>query len=428
MNLLTRGSNLSNIPRSLPVLPTRVPGNYLMRKFVCLMLVAISCNAYGQEELRSVVDQPVSTGSEHINFLHQREWVRLSADGSIAGKLSVLSPSGETEGRIGAKVIVSRDGKAFTETSTDERGAFTLTGLKPGTYAIQCRGDYTFAAYALHVLPADAAHLTTDLEIYASVIPEARASELLAGDLVPADLQAESSAYYRNFDKDPIADERKFNNTHKVVLRNGTLVGRVSRPGWTFGEQDLTGTIAQIVQDGKVIGKTSVNKDGYYEIQNVEPGVYDLFVNGDDGFAVLSFEAVAGNEPVASKSGSIRMVSAQIGMASDCLCCEMIQAPELNACSTCAPIAPPPMPIVEEIVAIGEPCGLPVDSCGCGAAPVCGGGYAGGFGGGGGGGFGGGLGGIGGLLGVAGLAVGVAALADDNDDSGFNVNLATPLR
>lgn len=403
-----------------------------MRKLVCLLLVALSCKAYGQEELRSVVDQPVTVGSDHINFLHQREWVRLSPAGTIAGRLLVLNQSGETEGRIGAKVVVSRDGKPIYESTTDAGGKFELTGLKPGTYAIQCRGDYTFAAYALHVLPAEASHLTTDLEIYASVIPEGRAAELLAGDMVPGDMQAGSGAYYRSFEKDPIANERKFNNSHKVVLRDGSLVGRVSRPGWTFGEQDLSGNVAQIVQDGKVVGKAAVGKDGYYEIKNVRPGVYDLFVNGDDGLAVLSFEAVLANEPVVSKSNSIRMVSAQIGMASDCLCCEMIQAPEINACSTCAPIVAP-MPIYEEIVAVGEPCGLPVDSCGCGAAPACGGGYAGGFGGGGGGfgggGGGGGFGGIGGLLGVAGLAVGVAALADDNNnDSGFNVNLATPIR
>ena len=63
-----------------------------------------------------------------------------------------------------------------------------------------------------------------------------------------------------------------------------------------------------------------------------------------------------------------------------------------------------------------------------GVGGLPGGGFTGGFSGGGfgGGGGGGGLGGIGGLLGVAGLAVGVAALADD-DDSGFNVNLATPV-
>jgi hypothetical protein len=400
-----------------------------MRKLVCLLLVAVSCNAYGQELLRSVVDQPAASGGEHINYLHQREWVRLGATGIIAGKLLVLSESGQTEGRVGAKVLVSKDGQAIMETITDEGGSFELTGLKPGTYAIQSRGDYTFAAYALHVLPADATHLSADLEIYASVIPEERAAELLAGDLVPSDLQSAGEEYYRSFSKDPIASERKFNNSHKIVLRDGTLVGRVSRPGWTFGEQDLTGTVAQIVQDGKVIAKSAVGQDGYYAIRNVQPGVYDLFVNGDDGFAVLSFEAVAASESVAQNSSGVRMVATQMGMASDCLSCELIQAPEMNACSTCAPIAPP-MPMIEQVVAVNDPCGLPVDACGCGAAPACGGGYAGGFGGGmggGGGGFGGGggLGGIGGLLGIAGLAVGVAALADD--DSGFNVNVATPI-
>ncbi len=392
-----------------------------MRKLATLLLVAISCNAAFAQELSSVVEQ-INTKSDHINFLHQREWVRLDAKGAVAGKLMVLGEAGQTEGRIGANVVVSRDGKVVLETKTDVGGAFELNGLKPGTYAIQCRGEYTFAAYALHVLPSDASHLTSDLEIYASVIPEQVATQLLAADLVPADLQSGADVYYRDYEKDPIAAERQFNNSHKVVLREGTLVGRVSRPGWTFAEQDLSGTVAQIVQSGKVVAKTAVNKDGYYEIKNVKPGVYDLFVTGNDGFAVLAFEAVASNEPVASKAGLVRMVSTQVGMASDCLCCEMIQQPEITCCA-------PPVPTIIEEVAVVDPCGVPTDACGCGAAPVCGSGYSGGFSGGyGGGGGGGGFGGIGGLLGVAGLALGVAAIADNDDDSGFNVNLATPFK
>ncbi len=409
-----------------------------MRKLAFLMLATTTLAAGGlnvraQGQLQSVVELPTSSesqavGGEHINFLHQREWVRLGSDGVIAGKLLVLNSSGQTEGRIGARVVVSRDGQAILETESDVDGSFKLDGLEPGAYAIQCRGDYTFAAYALHVLPSEAAHLSSDLEIYASVIPEARAAELIAGNLVPGDLEVGSDAYYRDFKSDPIAADRQFNNSHRIALRDGALVGRVSRPGWTYAEQDLTGTVAQIVQNGEVIGQSAVAKDGYYEISNVVPGVYDLFVTGDDGFAVLSFEAVAASEPVATKVGAIHMVSAQIGMASDCLCCELIEQPEISACSTCAP----PAPIIEEVVMI-EPCGLPVDSCGCGVAPSCGCGYGGGFGGGGGGfgggGFGGGgaggggIGGLGGLLGVAGLALGVTALADN--DSGYR--LGTPV-
>ncbi len=399
-----------------------------MKYSLCLLLVALSFNAHGQE-LESVIERSVEgvDSAEHINFLHQREWVRLGANGIVDGKLLVLSSEGSTDTRIGAKVIVSRDGKAILETTTDGSGAFQLGGLEPGTYAIQCRGDYTFAAYALHVLPANAKHLSSDLEIYASVIPAARANELLAGDLVPVELSTGRDEYYRTHDQDPIAEDRKFNNSPKVVLRKNALVGRVSRPGWAFAEQDLRGTVAQIVQDGVVVGKTSVGKDGYYEIADVKPGVYDLFVTGDDGFAVLAFEAIAaGDEPVATKAGGVRMVSMQVGMVSDCLCCELVQQPEITACSTCGP----PVPVIEEVVSIVEPCGCGQDPCGCGGAPVCGGGYAGGFSGGGGyggGGGGGGFGGIGGLLGVAGLAIGVAALADDDNGNGFNVNLATPF-
>lgn len=398
-----------------------------MRNLALLLLIAVSCNAFGQEELRSV--------GEHINYLHQREWVRLSPEGTIAGRLLILNEEGRVEERVGAKVVVSRDGKAVLETMADEGGKFTLAGLEPGAYAIQARGSYTMAACALHVMPSNAEHLTSDLEIFASVIAKDRAAQLLSSDLVPADLQASSDTYYRSHQQDPLAGERKFNSSHKVVLRNGTLVGRVSRPGWSFGEQDLTGTVAQIVRDGVVVAKTAVGEDGYFEFPNVVPGVYDLFVNGDDGLAVLAFEAVAGSDSLAVSSSDIRMVSTRLGMFADCLCCEMIQASEINACSTCDPIVAP-APIIEEVVSIADPCGLPVDSCGCDMAPLCGGGYAGGgfhrggggggFGGGGGGYGGGGLGGIGGLLGVAGLAVGVAALADD-DDGGFNVNLATPI-
>lgn len=412
-----------------------------MNKLVFLTLAALSASAYAQNDASAVSDQPQaataqSAGAEHINYLHQREWVRLGDDGNIAGKLLVLDEAGQTEGRIGAKVIVSRDGQVVLETTADVGGEFTLEGLEPGAYALQSRGDYTFAAYALHVLPSEATHLSSDLEMYASVIPEAVATQLLTNNLVPSDLTAGSDAYYRSFDKDPIASERKFNNSHRVVLRDGGLVGRVSRPGWTFAEQDLSGTIAQIVQAGEVVAKAAVGKDGYYEIGDLKPGVYDLFVSGNDGFAVLSFEAVAAAEPVATTSGSIRMVSAHIGMASDCLCCELIQQPEINACSTCAP-----EPVIEEFAVIEAPCGLDVGACGCGSAPACGGGYGGGFGGGfggrhgfggggagGGGGLGGGggIGGLGGLLGIAGLALGVTALA--NDDNGFGVPPATPVK
>ena len=116
---------------------------------------------------------------------------------------------------------MSRDGQAILETESDVDGSFKLEGLEPGTYAIQCRGEYTFAAYALHVLPSDASHLSSDLEVYASVIPEARATELIASNLVPGDLEVGSDSYYRNFKADPIAGERS--SITRIALLFGTV-------------------------------------------------------------------------------------------------------------------------------------------------------------------------------------------------------------
>jgi hypothetical protein len=356
-----------------------------------------------------------------INQLHQREWVRLDAEGNVRGTLMTLAADGSEGGRVGAKIVLSKDGEVLFETKSDVGGEFSISGVEPGTYALQVVGDVTRAAYALHIMPNDEAHLSSDLQVYASVIRKDRANELLTSNLAP-EWEAGQDLYYRSYEADPIADSREFNTSHHVVLRDGNLVGRVSRPGWTFAEQDLTGTVAQIVREGDVVATAAVNRQGFFTVQDLKPGVYDLFVSGDDGYAILAFEAVEPMEPVASASdGAVRFVSTQVGMATDCLCCEMVHQPETICCE-----------VVEEVI---EPvCECGTDPCSCGqtdpcGSPVCGGGFA-GHGGGfyGGGGGGGGFGGIGGggLLGAAGLAVGIAALATQDDD-GFNQNIPTPI-
>ncbi|MCA9194077.1 MAG: hypothetical protein KDB03_20035 [Planctomycetales bacterium] len=391
-------------------------------KKVLLAVVAFAPIAVA-EDLRTI-DSSVQESSL-INLLHQREWVRLDASGSIGGKLMVLAPNGESLSRTGSKVLLSLEGEVIASTETDSQGQFSFSGIKPGTYALQAVGNDAYAAFALHVMPSDETHLGSELDVYASSIGGDKVSQLLSENLVPADLDASHDAYYRNFADDPIANDRQFNGSSSVVLRAGNLVGRVSRPGWTFAEQDLTGSVAQILRDGEIVAKVAVGKDGYFVVENLEPGVYDLVVAGDDGFAVLSFEAIESQAAVASIKSAPRFVSTVTGLFhSDCLCCEMIQQPEVACCSEEV--------VVEEVV-MSEPCGCGVDPCGCGmGAPVMGGGFAGpggfyggGFGGGGGGGFGGGFGGIGGALGAAGLAIGIAALADNND--GFNNNIATPV-
>lgn len=397
----------------------------MTRSFAVLAILGIlAMPALAQEALVPSKDGQADS-PDMINLLHQREWVRLNEEGVVKGTLMTLSAENGKEARVAAKIVISKDGQTVLETVSDVGGVFSLAGLQPGTYALQVRGDLTRAAYALHVLPSDSDHLTSELEVFASIIPTEVADEIVGSNLVPA-WEAGQDLYYRDHASDPIAQDRKFNDSYQVALRDGNLVGRVSRPGWTFPEQDLTGSIAQIVREGEVVAKAAVNRDGFFTVENLAPGVYDLFVSGDDGFAILAFEAVEPSEPIArGNDGKVHFVSTRHGRASDCLCCEMIRQPEIACCGEV---------VVEEVVVVDpctscgqDPC---VDPCGCCApSPIAGGGFAGGggfYGGGGGGGGGfGGAGGLGGLLGAAGLAIGIAALADKDD--GFNQNQPTPL-
>lgn len=351
-----------------------------------------------------------------INQLHQREWVRLDASGAVHGRVVVIESSERVAGRIDNKVILSRNGKILYETKSGSDGIFEIKGVAPGAYALQTVGDYTFAAFAIHILPASAEHLGSTLDVYASTIGD-KARELLANAAVPADLELGQDVYYRNFDKDPIALDRQFSKNHQVTLRNGSLVGRVSRPGWSFAEQDLSDSVVKVLRSGEVIAQAAVDKDGYYKVEDLSAGIYDLLVAGGDGFAAFKFEAV---EPIKAQQASksqdgVQFVSANL-VSSDCLSCELIQQPEVAVYA--------PAPVVGEVVDAG---------CGCGLAPMTGGGCCGGGGfgggglggrlggfGGGAGGLAGGAGGIAGLAGVAGLAVGVAALANDSPNGTSN--------
>lgn len=379
------------------------------------ILHATGNSASAQEAI--VPNAPVSVSKpDFINTLQQRQWVTLKADGVLEGQINGLGASGELESLADVAVSLMLDGKQVALTTTDSEGAFALAGVAPGTYAFVAKSESVFSAYALHVLAAGE-NLQTSLIVYAANLGQEKTRELVDDHWVPN--ASETSNYYRNHDEDPLAESRKFNDSHRIELQNGNLVGRVSRPGWAYSEQDLSGSLARVFKNGEVIGTAPVAKDGYFTIAGVEPGVYDLFVGGDDGIAVVGFQAIAGQSAAqqATEESAV-LVSAQAGCC-DTLCCEMVQPVE---------IVPP---AIQESIVMNEPgcCGDVIGD------PVLGGGFAspggygggGGFGGGGGGGgVGGGMGGhgIGGLLGIAGLAVGIAALSQDDD---FNPVPATNI-
>lgn len=368
--------------------------------------------------------EPTEPHIDLINALQQREWVSLNADGALTGKVNAFGADGELTGSSGATVTLALEGKQVSQSTSDSSGGFTFDRVAPGTYALVVKSDEVFSTYALHVLESGE-HLNSTLSIYAAKMNPKRADQLIAETWVPT--ADNSTNYYRSFQKDPIAETRKFNDSYRVRLQGSDLVGRVSRPGWSFTEQDLSGSVAQVLKNGQVVGTAAVAKDGFFKVANVKPGVYDLFVGGDDGIAVVGFEAIAMDDKTVANSKENPLLVAAQTEVSNTLCCELVQPSDIAPqVITQDPIVMDPgAPIIGDPMMVDPGIGGPMMGGGFGGpggfAGGSGGGFGGGFGGGGGG-FGGG--GFGGLLGIAGLAVGVAALSEDDN---FNPQSATVI-
>lgn len=362
-----------------------------LQAVICALLFLVSPVLNAQELVSAKVDL--------INPLFQHQWVRQDANGSIRGRVLLIEASNRLSGRIDNRVVLSRNGKTFYETRTGTDGVFEIKQLPPGTYGLQAISDYTYAAFAIHVLPASETHLPTSIDVYASSLGSKMRQTLLSST-VPGDMQVGQDSFYRDFQTDPIAGQRQFIKGHQIALKNGALSGRVSRPGWSFSEQNLTGNVARILKDGVVVGEAQTTADGRFGFTNVAPGIYDLVVSGASGFAAYKFEAVDGsNSQTNNRKVDVKFVATQAG---DSLNVELVQQSEMA-------VSPEVVQTVDNPPAEE---GFMLGGGGFGGGGF-GGGSGGGFGGGGAGGAGGG--GFAGLAGIAGLAIGVAALSDDDN-------------
>lgn len=363
-----------------------------LQAVICALLFMVSPVLNAQELVSAKVDL--------INPLFQHQWVRQDATGTVRGRVLLIEASNRLSGRIDNRVVLSRNGKTYYETRTGTDGVFEIKQLPPGTYGLQAISDYTYAAFAIHILPASASHLPTNLDVYASSLGSKMRQTLLSST-VPGDMQVGQDSFYRDFQTDPIADQRQFIKGHQIALNNGTLSGRVSRPGWSFSEQNLAGNVARILKDGVVVGEAQTTADGRFSFTNVAPGIYDLVVSGASGFAAYKFEAVDGlNSQTNHRKSDVKFVTARAG---DSLNVELVQQSEIVASPEVVQVDNPP--VEEGFVMGGGGFG--------GGGGGFGGGSGGGFGGGGAGGAGGG--GFAGLAGIAGLAIGVAALSSDDN-------------
>ena len=365
------------------------------------LLVATAQFALGQEFVAEPTHR-IDPAAVYLNPLYVNQWVSLNANKGFHGKLISFGEAGMVLPRSAVEVTIAQKGKTVSRVITDADGMFQFKDIAVGSYSFVAQSDYCFATFGIHILPVGSGS-PSSFEVCVSGLASATAKELIKDNWVPAE-----SGAAEVFHKDPLGDKRVVSTSPKVLLQNGDLFGQVSRPGLPISEQDLTGNVAHIFQGGRSIAAAPVGRDGTFRIMNLAMGVYDLAVVGEDGNAVIGFEAIRPNAVTVKRtSGAARLVSFQD--ASDRLTIELA-----------------------EPVEIGEgPEEVPFPAVQDSGQPFIGGGFparggfgsgGGGFGGGGAGGGGIAGGGIGGLLGIAGLAVGVAALSNNDN---FNPQLAS---
>lgn len=361
--------------------------------FACCSLMPA---VYGQE---AVLSSPSTVPASQAATVYHSGWAVLNADGDLDGQVVTVGSNGGSTPQADASVILLSPTSSMNLT-TDEHGHFSFPNVKPGVYEIRSAASDSYASFGLQVLPHHP-EAANQLSVYAASMPPAMVDEVLRSLNVPQTAPAASQR--RNFA--PVGSPNwPLVQSQRVALTNGVVNGRLA---FTVGYGLPQSHTVKLFRDGQVIDTAAVDPMGYFTVRPEGAGAYSLIVGGV-GHGALGIEVVDQSAQLSSNTSGSKLVSNN----SNALVQDSLVFPV--AMPETAPLAQ--QPPVEEFV--GPP---PV---GGGFPAPGGGGFAGG-GGAGGGGLG-GLGGAGGLLGIAGLAVGVAALASDDD--GFNGNLATPIQ
>ncbi len=379
-----------------------------------------------------------------LNHLTMNQWVQVTENGSLAGRVFLPQGGGQTDPLSDVAVaILARDGKIL-RAKTNEDGEFQIADVQPGVYALTARGKNVFACCAMHVVDskqaakldfpkqADIAMAGVDYTVVNTAVirylpPTVGKQEVNFGDLDLTEL------------KDRVCGESLF----RVAQSGDGMKGKLHVAGANPTKLASAGTTnVFLFSEGREIDRTISSPRGEFDFDDMDPGFYSILAIGPSGIGLIGFELVDANELEPSETANVAKDGTQLvrlfGHHGCCDCCqtfEMQIAPMPEVCSVVEEIIIE-QPIVQEEMIIDDGCNV------CGGeiiegeivggevimdgfgTPVVGGGYAPGYsggyssfgGGGGGGGFGGGGGGLGGILALGTLGA-VLATVDDDDDA-----------
>lgn len=413
----------------------------MRKQTLWVLALAWTLNCVASDLSPALLAQDVASRMVQIPVLLQGEEIKLPEDfvARLDGdKLKVaLKTMGLNQKSSDRELLVTliQDNGSKTELRPDENGELVFNNVTQGLASIVvASGQTAYAALALYAMPAAANNEAATFEVpVGSVDVQEIRSGVEAAGHGPAEGAARS---YSDYASAPT-------NRFQVRMQSdGTLTGQVIVP--QVGYEHVVGPVdLTFFHEGRLVGKTRSSDSGAFSVAGLQPAVHSVFAVGDAGHTAFAFEVLPAieNELPLVKSGGAnqtRLVSTTnlIADASSTLFVFIIPPRMMDQVrDTVRPLYPISQSFSSGLAGgpLDAPLGAPMSGfpAGPGMANSFGGGSFGGgggggsFGGGGAFGGGGGAGGLGGLLGVAGLALGVTALATNDD--GFDSNPATPV-
>lgn len=222
-----------------------------------------------------------SASSMKINALRNHT-ITINEDGEVQGRVATINhKSRDAHGVSDATVYFVQNGKIVEKGYSNDDGTFVVNGLKEGIYSFVAAGEFSFATCGVNVVKSD--DRQSYLEI-AAIAPNVKAVRDIITNELPESIRSEVR---RNFAK---SDRAQVLGSNRVELEGDVLRGEVV----SFVSDKITKTQAHLFRGAEKVNEFSINGDGTFEVEGVEPGVYDIVVTGDQGLAAVSFEAVSG--------------------------------------------------------------------------------------------------------------------------------------
>ncbi len=276
-----------------------------------------------------------SQDEEPLSDTLRAHWITTNDDGDLTGRISAIEPSQSVTVPI-EKLDVSllKKGEKISKSTTDDEGKFLLEDVQPGVYTLVASGQNGFLAYGVNVLPKlevfDALERNTQLDPREKNAFYVSHFELPQDAVVAEELQIDAAAVPPEFstlqrisqnflpsatamnisrdldDAKAIGKASEVKGGFKYPLSdNGSLAGRIQPIATDDGEPaKLSDMNIFLIQDDVEAARVTVEENGKFEIEDVDPGVYSLIAAGEDGFAALSIELVKAKEKIGGLSGT----------------------------------------------------------------------------------------------------------------------------